>query len=582
GGWKLSRPIQEADIPTTIQGIITARLDRLDKEAKRILQEASVIGRAFLYEILGKITALKGPIERSLRGLERHDLIRVRSLQPEMEYIFKHALTQEVVYNGLLKKERQNIHQKVGQVMEELFHDRLPEFYETLAYHFRQGRSFMKAVKYHMKAGEKSLSRYALDEAHQYYKLAFDLLTGKQDLTKDEQELLIDVLINWSFVHYYRGDFWGLSDLLEKYRDIAESIQDKVKIAMFSLWLGISTFHLEMYEDSYPKLKRSLEIGEELNNQWVIGHAFIWLTFTCAELGLLDDAALYGKRAIDLSNSYPSDYIFAWSRAVMAHVNTFKGTGTPNLEMGRTLLDYGMKKSNVRSLVLGHICMGNGHQVKGDFASAIESYKKAIEISLDPHLSQWSLIWLGMCYLENGQVQDAEETLKRVRSFEEKYGSKQHGTPARGLLGIILVLKGNLKQGVEEMEEAKRTGLKNNRKYGCAYADFILGKVFSQIAEGRRAVSLSALAKNIGFLIRHVPFAAKRAEEYFQAAIHQASEIGAKGILARAFLDLGHLYMKKGRDSDARKHITDAIRLFEECEADVFLKQAKESLALLG
>ena len=113
----------------------------------------------FLYEILRRITELKEQIDKSLMGLERLDLIRTRSLQPDLEYIFKHALTQEVVYNGLLKKERQNIHEKIGQVMEELFQDRLPEFYEALAYHFKQGQSVTKAVEYLMKAGRKSFSR---------------------------------------------------------------------------------------------------------------------------------------------------------------------------------------------------------------------------------------------------------------------------------------------------------------------------------------------------------------------------------------------------------------------------------------
>jgi class 3 adenylate cyclase len=162
--WLLTKPLSEANIPTTVQGVISARLDRLEMETKRILQEASVIGRAFLYEILRRITELKEQIDKSLMGLERLDLIRTRSLQPDLEYIFKHALTQEVVYNGLLKKERQNIHEKIGHVMEELFQDRLQEFYEALAYHFKQGQSVTKAVEYLMKAGRKSFSRGAIEE----------------------------------------------------------------------------------------------------------------------------------------------------------------------------------------------------------------------------------------------------------------------------------------------------------------------------------------------------------------------------------------------------------------------------------
>jgi hypothetical protein len=70
--------------------------------------------RAFLYEIIQQVTELKERVDQSLNGLERLDLIRTRSLQPELEYIFKHALTQEVVYNGLLKKERQEIHERIA------------------------------------------------------------------------------------------------------------------------------------------------------------------------------------------------------------------------------------------------------------------------------------------------------------------------------------------------------------------------------------------------------------------------------------------------------------------------------------
>jgi len=76
-----------------VHGVILARLDRLENEARRILQEASVIGRAFQYEILKRVTELKDHIDRNLAGLERLDLIRARSLHPELEYVFKHALT---------------------------------------------------------------------------------------------------------------------------------------------------------------------------------------------------------------------------------------------------------------------------------------------------------------------------------------------------------------------------------------------------------------------------------------------------------------------------------------------------------
>jgi len=162
GNWKITRSISESEISSTIHGVISGRVDRLEKETKRILQEALVIGRASFYAILKRITELEDLIDRGLSMLERLDLIRTRSIQPDLEYMFKHALTQEVVYNGLLKKERQEIHERIALVMEQLFQDRLPEFYETLAFHFSQARSLHKAVDYLIKSGEKSVKRYAV------------------------------------------------------------------------------------------------------------------------------------------------------------------------------------------------------------------------------------------------------------------------------------------------------------------------------------------------------------------------------------------------------------------------------------
>ena len=154
GDWKISRKITEADIPASIHGVLSARIDRLEAQLKRILQEASVIGRSFIYRILKMITDLDRNLGHCLSDLEGMDLIRTQSIEPELEYIFKHALTQDVVYEGLLKKERSRIHDRIGLAVEQLFANRLPEFYEVLAFHFSLGCSRSKAIDYLMKAGK--------------------------------------------------------------------------------------------------------------------------------------------------------------------------------------------------------------------------------------------------------------------------------------------------------------------------------------------------------------------------------------------------------------------------------------------
>jgi class 3 adenylate cyclase len=296
GDWRITQQIEAADISSTVQGVISARVDRLEQESKRILQAASVIGKSFYYEILKKISELKEGIDKCLSGLERLDLIKAKSIQPELEYFFKHALTQEVVYNGLLKKERRKIHNRTGQVIEQLFIDRLPEFFETLAYHFKMGKSTRKAIDYLMKSGEKSLARYALDESDQYYTEAYQLIVEIPDKTDLDNELLIDLLMKWALVFYYQGEFGKLTDLFEEHL----ALDDKSKYGMFYAWLGFAFICRNRIKDSYEYLKTALQIGEQLKDQKLIGYACTWLTWTCAyfltrPLRLVKDLRKYQK-----------------------------------------------------------------------------------------------------------------------------------------------------------------------------------------------------------------------------------------------------------------------------------------------
>jgi predicted ATPase len=314
----------------------------LERETKRILQEASVIGRAFLYDILRRVTELEDRIDRGLSTLERLDLIRARSLQPDLEYMFKHPLTQEVVYNGLLKKDRQVIHEQIALVMEQLFQDRLSEFYETLAFHFKRGHSVSKAVDYLMKSGEKSAGRYAVEEAHQYYNEAFDILRNKPDKSQEEEELIIDLLIKWALVFYHRGDFGGLDKLFSEHEELAKTLDDKARLGMFYAWLGFAVaMRRGSPKESYQYLIKALEIGEEIGNQQVIGYACTWLIWTCLDWGLLNEAIVFGEKAQEVSRMLELDhYLFYKSLAGIAHTYWFKGKSKKNFEIGRTLLDY--------------------------------------------------------------------------------------------------------------------------------------------------------------------------------------------------------------------------------------------------
>jgi class 3 adenylate cyclase/tetratricopeptide (TPR) repeat protein len=581
--WNVTKHISEAVIPSTVQGIITARMDRLELETKRVLQEASVIGRAFLYEILRRITDLKDAVDKSLSGLERLDFIRARTLQPDLEYIFKHALTQEVVYNGLLKKERQTLHDRIGLVIEQLFHERLPEFYETLAYHYRQGQSLLKAVEYLTKAGEKGLKRYALDEAHSYFKEAYDLLSHRPDKTMNEEKLLIDLIIKWGYVYHCRAHYMGLISLFRVHENLVESHADKEQLVMFYGWLGTAHSRREMHVDGYRYLQKSLKIAEEIEDGKAIGYNCAWLTYNCADMGLLNEAAIYGERAREAAQYFETDQeLFGLSFGGSAVAHWFRGDVKKTTEYGQALLDYGRKHSDVRCTARYYMTMGYSRMGAGDYPSAAGFLKQCIQISPDPMLTHSSKMLLGVCYLATGQLREAQNTLEEVIEYNKTYGFEWTGGPAQAMKGMVLIAQGDLKQGISLYEDTMQVILENKSIYRYAAGQHLMGMVYSKIAQGGGGKKdLSFLAKNIGFLIRTLPHASKKAEEHLTISIKMAGDMGAKCLLGQAYLELGQLHKTKGKTEKARHCITNAIDAFEKCEADVFLKQAREALASL-
>ena len=165
----LARDGLTVQVPDTIQGIIAARMDRLEDSLKRIMQVAAVIGREFAFRILETIAEMKEDIKSGLINLQGLEFIYEKNLYPELEYIFKHALTQEVAYNSLLLKRRKEIHEQIGKAIENLYPGRLEEFYEMLAYHYSKSGNLAKAYEYLKLSAKKAMTSEKLFGRHFVY-----------------------------------------------------------------------------------------------------------------------------------------------------------------------------------------------------------------------------------------------------------------------------------------------------------------------------------------------------------------------------------------------------------------------------
>ena len=170
--WHAPKQIDQILLPDTVQGVILARIDRLDEGSKHALKLASVIGRSFFNRVLEAISATPHDLMASVAELEHVELIRERQRLPEIEYIFKHALVHEAAYGSILVENRRVIHGQVAQAIEMLFEGRLDEFTSLLAHHYTWAEDWEKAQGYLFKAGDQAGRMAADTEALEHFRLA--------------------------------------------------------------------------------------------------------------------------------------------------------------------------------------------------------------------------------------------------------------------------------------------------------------------------------------------------------------------------------------------------------------------------
>ena len=176
--WRATSESAAIDIPDSLQGLLSSRIDRLEEETRQIVQLASVIGRSFYHRVLTEIgkgdTLTVGSVDDQIGRLVRLEMIQEAARVPEVEYRFRNPLTQEVAYQTILLKRRREFHGRVGAAMEALFPDRLAELAPRLAFHFSEAQQAEKALTYHTLAGDNAFRLFAIKEALADYEGAME------------------------------------------------------------------------------------------------------------------------------------------------------------------------------------------------------------------------------------------------------------------------------------------------------------------------------------------------------------------------------------------------------------------------
>ena len=268
GRWVATPLIEHISVPDTLQGLLAARLDRLPDETKRVAQLASVIGRVFPYRVLLKIADGHAGLEADLDHLEREDLIRERAREPELEYIFKHALTQDVAYQSLLTPRRRHLHRRVGEAMESLFGQRISEFSSIIGQHFLHGEQWDKAAARLIDAGDGAARLFANAEAREHYANALQALKHLPD-TEQNRSRHIDTTIKLVSVSVVSDDPAQNLARLKEVEPLAQAsasgggAAERLRLARIHYWLGRSHFYRNESREAIGYYRQVLAVAQE-------------------------------------------------------------------------------------------------------------------------------------------------------------------------------------------------------------------------------------------------------------------------------------------------------------------------------
>ena len=584
--WVLHRSFDELVLPSTIRGVIAARIDGLDATRRRVLREVSVVGREFLYRLVRTVSTDPDDLDGSLDVLSDADLIREKSADPELEYVFKHGLTQEVAYDGLLRRDREQLHERVARAIESQLGDRVEEFVETLAYHFHRSGQVLDAVAYLRRAARRALERYSMIECHHQYQAAYELLTnvdpGHRVDEATRQRLLLETVLEWSTAHYYSGEYLHLHDLFAAHETLAADVGDDALRARWMAWRGnIVWNHAYDLTTALGLLEEALDLSRRCGDTTAEALALAWLPFVLSSTGnpsrgisLLPELRAILSSVPDLTDRrYVQVKGLAGAGATLALLGDTLGARA----IAQELLDLGAETGNRRASAMGHLVRIAVHLELGDFASVGREAKAAVACQADP-----IYVWLGEIYivlgaLGAGRVAEAGQLAEeyRVEPTLQGFGSLAAGY--RQIAAMVKIADGHVIGGLRELG-AVRAGVAASGDVEKAVAlDLFVARAHVMLVNGEVSVSK---VKNPGLLLL-LPAAGKRARTALMDLLAEIERHGFEGHRAAIEFELARLSKHRRRTKEAKSHLESVEHLLA-AEPYAFLRhQARTMLAEL-
>ena len=563
----MTRTLSELRLPPTIEGILASRIDRLSTAQKDLLQTLAVIGRQVPVGVVSHVASFdQSQLERILADLQAGEFIYEHSVSPGVEYVFKHALVQEVAYNSLLIEHRKQLHERAGAALESLFARQLDDHVSELAHHYSRSNNINKAVEYLDLAGRQAMRRSANAEAINNLTTAVELLQNLPDgPVRMHRELQLQLSMPAVIVPL-KG--WGAPELervAARARELCERLGNPPEFfatVYFYLWFlhwlrAELTAALEMAH-------RLLEWAENSRNHAHLLLAHHAVGVTLVYMGELPSALKHEQAALSLYDP---------AKPVRLAGIDGKGAILSYIALVQWLLGYpdeALKRS---------------HEAVG-----------MVEDLADPRTMLFAEVFLGVVFLCRGDAQAAHNSAQHQIEVSSRYGFIDVLQSAGAIRGAALSRMGLGEEGLELIQKSLTERRASGSRIVFSNEHWLLTEECirsARVEEGMRAVNETlALASECevrlyeaeGYRLKGELILAgdssniPQAQACFERAIAIARKQSAKSWELCATTSLARLLAREGRRAEARAMLAEIYNWFTEGFDTADLKEAKALL----
>ena len=562
--YHLSKDMGEVIIPSTIQDVIMARMDSLPEGAKGVLQTGSVAGREFSHDLIKRVTELlEEELLSHLSVLRDSELLYERGIYPQSNYVFKHALTQEVAYDSLLQRRRREIHQKIGKALEQVYADRPEELCEMLAYHSMQGEDWEPAYTYSREAGLKAYSHSSYEQSQRYFE---DALNALKKLTRErariEKEIDLRFNMRSPLISLGRHDEWG--EWIRGAESLAREIRDDSRLCNVLSYLssmhwidGQNRKAIELAEEALGLAKRTGHFSNYIATMLHLGIFFFNVGDFSKQIEIHQEVRkrLIGESAFKQHGLASIPGVF--SRGMLLLGTAELGNFDEIEEIGHEALEIAEQVQNALSLIFGYNAFAMAYLRLGKVEPALPLLEKGHELCrFSEAQSMYSYIAgsLGYAYLL------ADEPDRALTVLEE--GTKPDNlrvsfwpTHSLTVLAEAYRAAGEISLATETASSALKLAEEREERGFEAWAMLVMAGIDAEA--GRPG----------------------EAKQWYGRAFQQASSLSMRPLVAHCHKGLGDLYLKKESSKEARPELAAAIELYRSMDMSFWLLQAESSLA---